>query len=170
MLTIVLPETEDQPPLELHLEHSLVSLSKWESIHEKVFFGREEKTHEESISYIKCMIINDSFPANVLERFTAEHVEQVGNYINGKHTATTFREDQSARKSNEVITSELVYFWLIQFQIPFSCDTWNFNRLMTLISICGIKQAKPKKMNKQEWAAQQRALNEQRRNSLGTRG
>lgn len=170
MLTIVLPETETQPPLELHLEHSLVSLSKWESLHKKAFFGREEKTQEESVSYIECMVLNEDVPDNILSRLTIEHVELVGNYINDRHSATTFRENSSGRKNNEVITSELVYYWLIEFQIPFQCESWNFSRLMTLIQICGIKRTKPKKMSRAEVAAQQRALNEKRRQELGTRG
>lgn len=170
MLKLVLPAVDDECPEALiNLEHSLLSLSKWESIHKKVFFGvHEEKTHEESISYIECMLLDDP-PKNFLERLNSEHVLQVHEYLNTSHTATTFREENS-NPSRQVITSELIYSWMIQFQIPFECESWNFSRLMTLIKICGINQTKPKKISRAEAAARQRKLNEERRAQMGTRG
>lgn len=169
MLTITLPSTDDVDELELHLEHSLVSLSSWEAIHEKPFFSREEKTEEETKSYVLQMVLDPNPPGNFLDRLRREDYEAINLYINSKQTATFFHEDNS-RKSSEIVTSELIYYWMISFQIPFSCETWHLNRLMTLIRICGIKNSKPKRMSRQAQAEQYRALNERRRAELGTSG
>lgn len=171
-LTITLPPNEDNPVAQkIQLEHSLVSISKWESIHTKPFFGKpgDERTEEEMADYIKHMVLGE-VPIDFFERLTMENLEQIGDYINGTNTATTFREDPNKRPNNEVVTSELVYYWMISFQIPFECETWHFNRLMTLIQICGLKQSKPKKMSRQAQAEQYRRLNAQRRQQLGTAG
>lgn len=171
MLTIVLPATDDSDAVELQLEHSLVSLSKWESIHEKAFYGREEKTEDEMIDYVNQMIVGGKPPENFVDRLSQENTTAIMDYINSKQTATWFREDKSTKGSAEVITNELIYYWMISFQIPFDpCQNWHINRLMTLIKICGIKQTKPKKMSKQEQAEQYRMLNAQRRAKLGTAG
>lgn len=171
MLTIILPQTETHPEAKLTLEHSLVSLSKWESIHEKPFFGREEKTDDEMRNYIRLMLLTDNPPENFSERLGNEQLIEVFNYINSKQTATTFRDMGPEKPSAETTTTDLIYYWMIQFQIPFQpAETWHFNRLMTLIKICGIKQTKPKKMSKSEQIAEMRALNEKRRRELGTSG
>lgn len=176
MLVIKLPATTiDEvtiPPIELHLEHSLVSLSKWEQIHEKPFFGKDPMDLQETVSYIEQMILDDEIPPEGWsDRLSSDHVISVLEYINSKHTATWFRDEPNAPGPREVITNELIYYWLIQFQIPFSpCETWHVNRLMTLIKICGLKQAKPRKMSRQAQAEHYRNLNEQRRAQLGTSG
>jgi len=172
MLRISLPRTEFVSELELELEHSLVSLSKWESMYEKPFYGKEDKTPEETKTYIRQMILTPDVPDNVVERFKTEHYNQVTEYINSKQTATWFSEMQEPKRGQpEAITAELIYYWMISFQIPFDpCEHWHLNRLMTLIRIAGIKQAPPKKMGKAEWAAKQRALNEQRRQQMGSSG
>lgn len=172
MLTIVLSATEEVPAAEIHLEHSLRSLSKWESIHQKAFFlkGKETHTAEEMLSYIRQMVLNENPPEGFLDRFTTEDFTKINNYINSSQSATWFREEKNRPPSREVITSELIYYWMIQFQIPFSCESWHLNRLMTLIKICGIKQEKPRKMSRRDQAAQYRELNAQRRASMGTSG
>lgn len=171
MLVLMLPEIDGGEAIELQFEHSLVSLSKWESIHEKPFFSREEKNEEELRSYIVQMLRSENPPENFGDRLTREHIKQALVYIDSKQTATTFRDDPNSPKSKEVITSELIYYWLSAFRIPFQpCEDWNLNRLLTLVRICGIKQTKPKRMSRQAQASEYRRLNEQRRQQLGTSG
>ena len=170
MLILVLPQDETHEATELRLEHSLVSLSKWEAIHEKPFFGRDDKTEEETISYVKQMVIDDDPPEKFEKRLTREHYEAVNAYINSKQSATWFNEDPNQKPSREIVTSELIYYWMLSFQIPFSCEEWHLNRLMTLIKICGIKQTKPKPMSKNAQREQYARLNAERRQKLGTTG
>jgi hypothetical protein len=171
MLIIILPATEDLPAIELQLEHSLVSLSKWESFHEKAFYGRDGMDREETKSYVQQMLLSPSPSGNWIERFSTEDYDAVAGYINSKQSATWFREDDSRGRPREIVTAELIYYWMISFQIPFEpCETWHINRLMTLIRICGIKQSKPKKMSRQAQAAEYRRLNELRREQLGSAG
>lgn len=170
MLRVYLEPTEDHEGIEFLLEHSLVSLSKWESFYEKPFYGREEKTTEEAFKYIEFMVLNtDVIPhLNLLRR---EQFEQITGYINSKQSATWFNEVSGQPKSTETITSELIYYWLTQFRIPFQpTESWHLNRIMTLIKIAGIKQTKPKKMSAAAQAEQYRSLNEQRKRQLGTNG
>lgn len=171
MLTIILPATEDLPAIKLELEHSLVSLSKWESIHEKAFFGREDKDHDDTVSYIEQMILGSLPEEDWQSRLKAEDYKAITEYINSKQSATWFREEPEPRGPREIVTAELIYYWMINFQIPFRpCETWHLNRLMTLIKIAGIKQTKPKKMSRQAYSAEIRRLNEQRREQLGSTG
>jgi hypothetical protein len=171
MLVLSLPAIDDFEAAELRLEHSLVSLSKWESLHKKSFYNTIEKTPEEFLSYLSFMVLDENPPANYQDRFTPEHLVEVSTYINDPQTATTFREDPNEKKSREVITSEMIYYWLVAFNINFQpVETWHLNRLMTLVRICGIKQTKPKKMTAKQQLAQNRSLNEQRRRQLGTNG
>lgn len=154
----------------LELEHSLVSLSKWESIYEKPFLGVEEKTNVEVLGYIRAMILTPNVPEEVFSRLSKENIEAVNTYLNAKMTATWFSEAPGAPKSRDVITSELIYYWLTVFSIPFEVETWHLNRLFTLIRICNIKQSKPQKMSRAEAAARQRELNAQRKAQLGSKG
>lgn len=158
-----------QGGVELQLEHSLVSLSKWEAIHEKPFLDKKEKTKEEVLSYIECMLLDENTPAEILENLSNETFLQINEYIERKMTATWFSE-QGGGPNREIITSELVYYWMTAYQIPFECQHWHLNRLFTLIRICGLKQEKPKKMTPGEVARRNRELNAQRKAQLGTKG
>jgi len=160
--------TKDDVTLEL--EHSLVSLSKWESKHEKPFLGKADKTNDEVLDYIKCMVLTPNVPDQVFSKFSEKNFTEINDYIEAKMTATWFNEVPGAPKSRDVITAELVYYWMVVFQIPFECETWHLNRLFTLIRICNVKQSKPKKMSRSEIAARNRELNAQRRAQLGTSG
>lgn len=155
---------------ELQLEHSLVSLSKWESIHEKPFLDSQEKTGEELLSYVDCMLLSLNPPGDFLLRLSKENFEEINAYIDRKMTATWFSEIQPRTTNQEKVTSELVYYWMTVFHIPFECETWHLNRLFTLIRICNIKQDKPKKMSKSEMARRNRELNEKRKREMGTKG
>jgi hypothetical protein len=179
MLTIVVPGVEmfddstqeftTEGDVVLELEHSLVSLSKWESKHEKPFLGDGEKTLDEVMDYIKFMTLT-KVPEEIFQKLSEENVNAINEYINSKMTATWFSEQPGAPQSREVITSELIYYWMITFSIPFECETWHLNRLFTLIRVCNIKQAKPKKMSRSEIAARNRELNAQRRAQFNTKG
>lgn len=170
MLTVFLSASDDFPAVELNFEHSLLSLSKWESEHKKPFFSKEEKTAEEGASYIKCMLLTENVSDETLNRLSRDDVKIITDYINDKQSATWFREDPNQKSSREVITSELIYYWLVQFNIPFEVESWHLNRLMTLIKIAGIKQTKPKPMSKAQQMEEYRRLNAQRRAALGSSG
>lgn len=169
MLTIVLPETDLVKEAEVNLEHSLLSLSKWEARTEKPFFSKDDKTPEETLDYMEEMVMGDP-PEKFRARITNEHVKQVNEYLNSKQTATWFRNDESDKGPKETVTAELIYFWMLQFKIPFSCETWHVNRLMTLIRICSIKAAPPKKMSAQAQMDEMKRLNAERRAKLGSSG
>lgn len=154
----------------LELEHSLVSLSKWESIHEKAFLGKEAKTSEEVVSYIKCMVVTSEIPPEVFLELSEDNFKAINDYLNSRMTATYFAETPDGPSSREVVTSDLIYYWMTVFSIPFECEQWHLNRLFTLIRICNIKQEKPKKTNRAQIASRNRDLNEQRKKQHGTTG
>lgn len=156
--------------VELQLEHSLVSLSKWESEFEKPFLGKGEKTPEEALAYIRYMLVSENPPEDFPAQLSKENMEAINAYIDRKMTATWFSEVRPEPKSSETITSELIYYWMTVFNIPFECETWHLNRLFTLIRIANLKQGKPKKMTRAEIMQRNRELNAQRRAQLGTKG
>lgn len=160
----------EQDGVLLDLEHSLVSVSKWEQEFEAPFLSSTAKTSEEALAYIRCMVLTENPPGDFLEKLSKENMEEIDTYINRKMTATWFSEQPGTPKSNEIITAELVYYWLTVFNIPFECETWHLNRLFTLIRIANIKQSKPKKMSRAEIAARNRELNARRKAELGTKG
>jgi hypothetical protein len=172
VLTIFLPPTADSGlgAYKLDFEHSLVSLSKWESIHKKAFFGPKPMDEEETKSYIRQMLLTDNPPEDWLDRLNQTQVSTITTYINDRQTATWFREDPNQPPSREIVTNELIYYWMIQFNISPDKENWHLNRLLTLIKICGIKQTKPKKMSAREQAEQYRQLNAERRAAMGTSG
>lgn len=157
--------------LTLELEHSLVSLSKWESKFEKPFLDSRHKTDEESFYYIYCMILTQNVSENVLSRLTPQQIQQINTYVDSKMTATTFQEEKHLTKKNqEIITAELVYYWMVTLNIPMECQYWHLNRLFTLIKVFSVKNSKPKKMSKSEMLARNRSLNAKRKAELGTSG
>ena len=153
----------------LQLEHSLVSLSKWESTWCKPFLSKEEKTHEETIDYIKCMTITQNVNPEVYNRLTKSNIQDINKYIEAPMTATVFN-NRSSSSRREVITSEIIYYWMISFNIPMECQKWHLNKLLTLIRVCDAKNASPKKMSKRDTISQYAALNAARRKKMNTKG
>lgn len=179
MLLLTIPATElfddrtqefiSTPEYKLQMEHSLVSLSKWESKWGKPFLSKEPKTAAETIDYIKCMTITQNVNPKVYNSLTAKNIEEINKYIDEPMTATTFNEVNNTR-SREIITSELIYFWMFSLNIPMECQKWHLNRLLTLIRVCNIKNQPPKKMNRREIMNQNAALNAARRKKLNSKG
>lgn len=134
----------------LQLEHSLISISKWEAKWHKPFLGKDEKTEEETLDYIRCMTITQNVDPMVYRAIPTAELEKAKAYINDPMTATWFNDRDKRPPSRKVITSELIYYWMVANQIPFECEKWHFNRLMTLIRICGEKNQPPKKMSKSD--------------------
>lgn len=157
-------------PQTLQLEHSLVSLSKWESKWCKPFLSRQEKTDEELLDYIKCMTLTQNIDPDVYNRLTNSNVEQINRYIDSPMTATTFSKEAVKGGGREIVTSELIYYWMIALNIPFECQQWHLNRLLTLVKVCNIKNSPPKKMSKRDTASRYAQLNAARRRQLNTRG
>lgn len=180
MLRITIPATEEWNETKeefiytkeqtLQLEHSLVSLSKWESRWKKPFLSKEVKTKEEIIDYIKCMTITQNVDPNVYRCLTEENIKAVNAYINDPMTATTFSDRNKRSPSREIITSEILYYQMIALTIPMECQKWHLNRLLTLIRVCDLKNQKPKKQSMRERYTSNAALNAARRKQLNSKG
>lgn len=155
----------------LQLEHSLISLSKWESKWHKPFLSTKEMTDEETLDYIKCMTLTKNVKPNVYNHITRENMNEVVNYIGDPMTATTFNKDNKGANNRETVTSELIYYWMIASNIPFDpCQKWHLNRLITLIRVCGIKNTPPKKRSRREIMSRNAALNASRRQQMNSKG
>ena len=180
MLTIIVPETElyDEQNNEfiqikeqtLVLEHSLVSIAKWESKWKKSYLSTKSKTYEETIDYIKCMTITKNVNPLIYKSLNRDALTSIEKYINDPMTATYFSEIDDRRSKQSIITAEIVYYWMISLGVPMECQKWHFNRLIALIKVCNIKNDTGKKMSRREILTRNQALNEERKKKYNTRG
>lgn len=154
----------------LKLEHSLVSISKWEAIWNKAFLTNKQKTPEQVLSYIRCMTVTPNVPPEVYSNLTQDNVNTVCAYIEKSQSATSLPESSSEKGSKDVVTSELIYYWMTALNIPFECEKWHLSRLLSLIGIANLKNQPSKKGNKAATAAHYRALNAARRKKFNTKG
>lgn len=180
MLRITIPAVEQWDEIKqefvqtkeqtLQLEHSLVSLSKWESKYCKAFLSKQDKTIEETLDYVKYMTITQNVDPEVYGNLTNANLDQVNRYIESPQTATYFSDDKVCKTSREQITAELIYYWMIALTIPFECQKWHLNRLLTLVRVCDVKNQPPKKRSRREIMNRNAALNASRRQQLNTKG
>ena len=179
MLYITVPKTElfddrtsrfiDVKETKLCLEHSLVSISKWEEKWHVPFLEEKEKTVEQTLDYIKCMTLTQNVDPMVYLALTQDNMKEIAAYIDESRTATWFKEDKSRGRNKQVITSEVIYSWMVAHQIPVEFQKWHISRLLTLIRVCN-ENNNPKKMSKKDLYAQNRALNAQRKARHRTKG
>lgn len=154
----------------LQLEHSLVSISKWESKWNKAFLSSKEKSVEETIDYVRCMTLTKNVKPEIYNFLTADNLSEINRYIDAPMTATYFMEDESKSGGRETITSELIYYWMIALNIPFECQKWHLNRLLTLVKVCNIKNTPPKRKSKQDIMRRNAKLNAERRKKMHSKG
>ena len=181
-LTIFIPETEfyDEVKQEflnvkattLLLEHSLVSLSKWEAKYCKPFLTKEKKSDEEALEYIRCMTITQNVDPLTYQALNDNYsiMSEIMAYIEAPMTATTISKDDNRPPNREIITSEVIYYWMVTYNIPVEFQKWHLNRLLTLIQVCNAKNQQPKKMRKEDIHSRNRALNAARRQKLNSKG
>jgi hypothetical protein len=155
----------------LQLEHSLVSLSKWESKWNKAFLGKQEKTNDEIVDYIRCMTMTQNVSPDVYLRLTSANFAAINEYIEAPMTATFFHDEKIGGRNRDVITSELIYYWMISYNIPVDiCQKWHLNRLLTLIRVCSIKNAPPKKRSRRDIISRNASINAANRKRYASKG
>ena len=152
------------------LEHSLISISKWESKWHKAFLGKKEKTDQEIIDYIRCMTVTPKVDPSVYQRLSQKNFDEVTEYINNQMSATYINSQDDGSEGNETVTSELIYYWMISFHIPAEFEKWHLNRLLKLIKICQIKTIPAKKLSQKEIMERNIAINEKRKKEFNTKG
>ena len=154
----------------VRLEHSLVSVSKWESKWHKPFLDKKAKTREETLDYIRCMTLTQNVDPDIYQAIDSATMKKINEYIEDDHTATWFTDRGAKRGNKQVVTSELIYYWMTVHQIPWEAQKWHLGRLMTLIKICNIKNAPPKKMSKSAILRQNKSLNAARSAAMNSKG
>jgi hypothetical protein len=181
MLTISVPSTElydesterflESKETVLKLEHSLISVSKWEAKWKKPFLTNEQKSKDETMDYIACMTISLNIDHSAYLGITSEVLEKINEYIEDPMTATTFSKSSlTSRERSPIITSELIYYWMVAMTIPFECEKWHLNRLLTLINICDLKNKPAKKRSSRDVGREQARLNAERKAKYNTGG
>ena len=152
------------------LEHSLVSLAKWESKWQKPFLDQKPKTGDEMLDYVRCMTITQNVSPETYSRLTTGNMAEIEQYISRPMTATTFSAEQHGNRNGEKTTAELIYYWMVTLSIPFECEKWHLNRLLALIRVCNLKNQPARKKSQRAILQENRALNAARRQRLRTRG
>jgi hypothetical protein len=154
----------------LCLEHSLVSISKWESKWCKPFISKEKKTLDETIDYIKCMTLTPNVNPIVYVGITDNIIDQINKYIDESMTATTFSSTEKRPSGKDRVTNEEIYDWMITLDIPFECENWHLNRLLTLIRVRNVKSQPPKKKSQKALLDEFAALNAARLKKHNSKG
>ena len=181
MLKITIPKTEmfDEKKNEfvytkgqtLALEHSLVSISKWEAKWHKPYLSKTPKTREEVLDYIRCMTLTQNVDPAVYNCIPRSELEKIDEYIKDPMTATWFSNEENMKgRQGRIVTSELLYYWMTAYQIPFECQKWHLNRLITLIRVCDEENKPKKKLSKNQLLARNAKLNKARRAALRSKG
>lgn len=158
------------PGRTLELEHSLVSLSKWESKMGKPFLSKNGKTYEESLEYLKCMMLTPNVTEETYDYLMRHNLSEIDNYINASMTATILPKNRGGKGKPETVTAELIYYWMIAMQIPSQYETWHLNKLITLIGVCNVKNSPTKKRSSDDILRDQMALNDERCKQLNSKG
>ena len=158
------------PAIHLVLEHSLLSISKWESEWQIPFVETKRMTAKQFLSYCKCMTINQQKDPNVYQFLRNQDVVKIKDYLDNPMTARIKRKSKGGGRSRIMMTSEYFYAVMVQYGIPFDCDKWHFNRLIALIECCQAMNGEGPKMNYRERQKYYAELNAQRRKALGTKG
>ena len=179
MFKMTLPELElydesrqrfiERKETTIELEHSLLSISKWEAEYEKPFLVKDEKTEDEERFYVKCMDIKGNITDDLVNSLSVGELATIRAYMGKSCTATTINSREKQKFSREIMTSEVIYYMMTAMEIPFECETWNINRLLMLIRVCAVKN-NPKKMGMKDIMRDNAALNKVRRASMGTKG
>ena len=157
----------------VELEHSLLTVSRWEALYKKPFLSdlpEHAKTEEETIDYIRMMVLDQDLPITIFDKLIRNNLIEIQEYISDSQTATTINELGKKSSKQEIVTSEVIYYWMFSNQIDKECENWHLNRLITLIRVFAAKGAKPEKMSKSEIIAQNRALNAKRKAKYKTKG
>lgn len=181
MITIEIPgnefyreETEEfisTKPVKLQLEHSLISLRKWESKWHKPFLNQKDHTDEESIDYVRCMTLTQNVDPNVYYKLPLEEVQRIMDYIRDPMTATWFSEEPGKKGgTKKIITAEVIYYWMIELGVPIELEKWHLNQLLTLIRVISAEREPKKKMSQRQLLSRNKALNKARRATHNTRG
>lgn len=158
------------PGQTLELEHSLAALSKWESKMGKPFLTKDAKTYEESLEYLKCMMLTPGVTEDTYEYLMGHKLKLIDDYINSSMTATTLPPNRGRKGRPEIITAEVIYYWMIAMQIPAEYEYWHLNKLITLIGVCNAKNSPTKKRSSDEILRDQMALNAERCKQLNSKG
>lgn len=157
----------------LELEHSLYSVRLWEQKHKKPWMTDEPKTYAETIDYVRCMTLNTEIDPLVYKCLTSSDMQKITDYIQDSMTATTFSDNgfkENKGRKKEIITAEIIYYYMVALNIPFEAQYWHLNQLMTLIKVVNIKQSPPKKHSKRDILSRNARLNAERRKRLGSKG
>ena len=153
----------------IQLEHSLISISKWESKWKKPFFEKGNLTSESFLDYILCMCMTKNVTLKDINYLSKGSLDRISDYMNEQRTATWFRDKNSS--SHEIITSEVLYYQMFSLGIPIECEKWHISRLLTLIRVFAAKDPNNKqKMGRRDIMAQNHALNEARKKKYKTKG
>lgn len=154
----------------IQLEHSLISISKWEAKWCKAFFSKKEKTYEESIDYIRCMTLTPNVEPDAYYRMMDEDFNKIRNYMEAPMTATIVNDGGSKKRNNQIVTSELIYYWMVSLNIPFECQKWHINRLLMLIRVCNAKNEPAKKMSQKDIMNRNAAINAANKKKYKSKG